>query len=96
MNNSQRKNRTRFKLKKNSSRKRLTVFRSNNHLYAQIINDEIGKTLASVSSLEKTFKDKKGVWKSPEEAKNIKGIKTGKSEKMSKSKTIFFVTHYLT
>jgi len=34
----------------------------------------------------KTFKDKNGIWKSPEEAKNIKGIETGKSEKMSKSK----------
>ena len=55
----ERKKRTRFKLKKVSSRKRLTVFRSNNHLYAQIINDEQGITLASVSSLEKSFKDKK-------------------------------------
>ena len=59
MNNSQRKNRTRFKLKNVSSRKRLSVFKSNNHLYAQIINDEIGATLASVSSLEKSFKGKK-------------------------------------
>ena len=55
---SRRKNRIRFKLKNVSSRKRLTVFKSNNHLYAQIINDEMGTTLASVSSLEKYFKDK--------------------------------------
>ena len=59
MNNLHRKNRTRFKIKKISSRKRLTVFRSNNHLYAQIINDEQGMTLASVSSLEKSFQNKK-------------------------------------
>ena len=59
MNNLERKKRTRFKLKKVSSRKRLTVFRSNNHLYAQIINDEEGATLACVSSLEKSFKNKK-------------------------------------
>ena len=59
MNNLERKKRTRFKLKKVSSRKRLTVFRSNNHLYAQIINDEQGITLASVSSLEKSFKNRK-------------------------------------
>ena len=59
MNNLHRKNRTRFKIKKISSRKRLTVFRSNNHLYAQIINDEQGITIASVSSLEKSFKNKK-------------------------------------
>ena len=54
-----RKKRTRFKLKRISERKRLTVFKSNNHLYAQIINDEIGQTLASVSSLEKIFQNNK-------------------------------------
>jgi len=59
MNNLHRKNRTRFKIKKISSRKRLTVFRSNHHLYAQIINDDQGITIASVSSLEKSFKNKK-------------------------------------
>ena len=59
MNKLERKKRTRFKLKKVSSRKRLTVFRSNNHLYAQIINDEQGITLASASSLEKSFKNRK-------------------------------------
>ena len=59
MNKLERKNRTRFKLKKASSRKRLSVFRSNNHLYAQIINDEQGTTLACVSSLEKSFQNKK-------------------------------------
>ena len=59
MNKLERKKRTRFKLKKVSSRKRLSVFRSNNHLYAQIINDEQGTTLACVSSLEKSFQDKK-------------------------------------
>ena len=59
MNNLHRKNRTRFKIKKISSRKRLTVFRSNHHLYAQIINDEQGITIACVSSLEKSFKNKK-------------------------------------
>ena len=59
MNKLERKKRTRFKLKKVSSRKRLTVFRSNNHLYAQIINDEQGTTLACVSSLEKSFQNKK-------------------------------------
>ena len=59
MNKLERKNRTRFKLKKVSARKRLSVFRSNNHLYAQIINDEQGTTLACVSSLEKSFQNKK-------------------------------------
>ena len=47
--------RTRFKLKKVSKRNRLTVFRSNNHLYAQVIDDVAGFTLASASSLEKNI-----------------------------------------
>ena len=54
-----RKNRTRYKLKKVTDRKRLTVFRSNNHIYAQIINDDIGKTLVSASSMEKEIKSEK-------------------------------------
>lgn len=47
-----RKKRTRVKLKKVSSRSRLSVFRSNNHIYAQVIDDTKGLTLASASSLE--------------------------------------------
>ena len=50
-----RSQRTRFKLKKISKRNRLSVFKSNNHLYAQIIDDISGTTLASASSLEKTI-----------------------------------------
>ena len=60
-----RKKRVRFKLKKVTSRKRLTVFRSNKHLYAQVIDDSIGKTLASASSKEKgidtNIKDRKSM-----------------------------------
>ena len=44
--------RIRTKLKKVSSRNRLSVFRSNNHIYAQVIDDTKGLTLASASSLE--------------------------------------------
>ena len=54
-----RKERIRFKSKKVSKRNRLSVFRSNNHLYAQLIDDSNGITLASASSLEKSIKEKK-------------------------------------
>ena len=37
-------------------RPRLAVFRSNNHMYAQIIDDTVGKTLAAASALEKDVK----------------------------------------
>ena len=48
----------RFKLKKISDRNRLTVFRSNCHLYAQLIDDKKGVTIASSSSIEKSIKSK--------------------------------------
>ena len=54
-----REKRTRFKLKKYTKRQRLSVFRSNNHIYAQVINDELGVTLASASSIEKIMKENK-------------------------------------
>ena len=54
-----RQQRVRYKIKKFSNRKRLTIFRSNNHIYAQLIDDNKGITLASSSSIEKTIKDKK-------------------------------------
>ena len=47
----------RYKLKKVSKRNRLSVFRSNSHIYAQLIDDIRGITLASSSSLEKSIKD---------------------------------------
>ena len=53
-----RKERVRFKAKKVSTRNRLSVFRSNNHLYAQLIDDSNGITIASSSSLEKSIKEK--------------------------------------
>ncbi len=45
--------RVRYKLKKVSSRNRLSVFRSNNHIYAQVIDDSKGVTIASASTIEK-------------------------------------------
>ena len=39
-----------------AERPRLAVFRSNNHMYAQIIDDTVGNTLVSASTLEKSVK----------------------------------------
>jgi large subunit ribosomal protein L18 len=43
-----------------AARPRLAVFRSLTHIYAQVIDDAQGRTLAAASSLEKTLKDGKG------------------------------------
>ena len=39
-----------------AERPRLAVFRSNNHMYAQIIDDTVGHTLVAASTLEKEVK----------------------------------------
>ncbi len=39
-----------------AERPRLSVFRSNNHMYAQVIDDTAGNTLVSASTLEKDVK----------------------------------------
>jgi large subunit ribosomal protein L18 len=40
-------------------RKRLSVFRSSKHIYAQVIDDDNGLTVASASSMEKTMREGK-------------------------------------
>ena len=49
-------NRMRNHLAGTAQRPRLAVFRSNNHMYAQIIDDTVGKTLVAASTLEKDVK----------------------------------------
>ena len=53
-----------------SGRPRLSVFRSSKHIYAQVIDDDEGVTLASASSIEKTARE---------------GLKTGASVDAAKS-----------
>ena len=52
--NKHRKLRNRFS--GTAERPRLAVFRSNNHMYAQIIDDTVGNTLVSASTVEKEVK----------------------------------------
>ena len=48
--------RMRNRLSGTAQRPRLAVFRSNNHMYAQIIDDTIGKTLVAASTTQKEVK----------------------------------------
>ena len=47
--------RVRKKVRGTAARPRLAVFRSNKHIYAQVIDDVNGRTLASASTVEKDF-----------------------------------------
>jgi large subunit ribosomal protein L18 len=61
--------RIRRKVRGTADRPRLAVYRSLNHIYAQVIDDENGKTLASASTSEKAFGGKTGG--NIEAAKNV-------------------------
>jgi large subunit ribosomal protein L18 len=65
-----RQKRVRAKIVGTAARPRLTVFRSNEHIALQVIDDSLGKTLASASDLIKTAP--------------IKGTKTEKAVIVSK------------
>jgi large subunit ribosomal protein L18 len=51
--------RLRLKVAGDAGRPRLAVFRSLNHIYAQVIDDSSGRTLAAASSLEPDLKSAK-------------------------------------
>jgi len=66
-----RKRRIRRKAKGTEERPRLSVFRSSKHIYAQVIDDLSGQTLAAASSLEEEVLGK---------LKGAEGAKTGNRE----------------
>ena len=56
-----RQRRARYALRKAANgRPRLSVFRSGKHIYAQVIDDRKGVTLAAASTLDESFKAKTG------------------------------------
>jgi large subunit ribosomal protein L18 len=54
-----RHDRIRLRVEGSASRPRLAVFRSNIHIYAQVIDDGTGKTLAAASTVEKELRGSK-------------------------------------
>jgi len=88
-----RTNRIRFKLKLKPNL-RLSLFRSNNHIYAQLIDDSKGVTILSASSAEKDLKTLKS---SPKEIAFKVGevVGTRISEKKIKQKISFDRGPYL-
>ena len=55
-----RRHRVRRFIRGTAERPRLSVFRAHKHIYAQIIDDATGRTLASASTMDKQFRDAAG------------------------------------
>jgi large subunit ribosomal protein L18 len=82
-----RKKRVRKKIYGTPDRPRLSVFRSNRHIYAQIIDDTVGRTLVSVSTMEKGF-DSAGKSKT-EAALEAGRILAGRAKEKGIEKVVF-------
>jgi len=83
---SQRKRRVRAKIVGTESRPRLSVFRSNTHIYGQIVNDEKGETLISFSDI----KIKKEAKMTKTQIAAVVGEEVAKKALAKKIKTIVF------
>tara|TARA_Y100000310_G_C20335680_1_gene647380 strand:+ start:62 stop:421 length:360 start_codon:yes stop_codon:yes gene_type:complete len=88
--------RTRQKIKKSANgRYRLSVFRSSNNIYAQIIDDDKGKTLLSSSTLDKKIKSKFKNTGNKEAASEIGKILAEKAKEKGIKKVIFDRGRYI-
>jgi large subunit ribosomal protein L18 len=66
-----RKMRVRKKLKGTSSKPRLCVSKTNRHLYVQMIDDHLGKTLLGIGTMSKSFQEGSFAKKSKAAAREI-------------------------
>ena len=88
-----RKLRIRAVLQGTSERPRLSVFRSNQHLYVQVVDDVKGHTLLSASTLEEGMRDK--VFATVEGAKTLGGLLAKKALAKNITQVVFDRGGYL-
>lgn len=84
-----RKARVRKSVQGTSSRPRLNVFRSNAHIYAQIIDDAAGRTLVSASSLVPSLRSKLKSGGTKEAAKFVGQLLAEQAKIINISKVVF-------
>jgi large subunit ribosomal protein L18 len=82
-NSEKRKLRNRKKLNNDAKRLRISIFKSNRHFYAQLINDEKGVTLTSASTLDAKIR---GVCKGRVNAETVKQVFSLMVERLSDMK----------
>ena len=68
---------------------RLSVFKSNMHIFAQLIDDDSGFTIASAGTVTKDFRDRKLDKKSKEAARQV-GVKLAEAAKQKNISNVVF------
>lgn len=87
--------RVRKKINGTAERPRLSVFRSSKHIYAQLIDDEKGITLASASTLDKELRDKISNGGSVEAARQVGELIARRAKEKGVAKVVFDRGGYL-
>ncbi len=84
-----RRQRIRRKITGSEARPRLSVFRSDRHIYAQIIDDGKGQTLAAASTLSGELKGKLSGLKKSDAAKEVGKLLAAKAKEKGISQVVF-------
>jgi large subunit ribosomal protein L18 len=87
--------RVRKKINGTAERPRLSVFRSSKHIYAQLIDDEKGITLASASTLDKELRGKIANGGSVEAARQVGELIAKRAKEKGVAKVVFDRGGYL-
>lgn len=90
-----RKKRIRRKLSGNPERPRLTVFRSDKHIYAQIIDDTTGATLVAVSTLSPEYRQADPTQGKLNAAKRVGEMIARKAQERGITKVVFDRSGYI-
>lgn len=81
--------RVRKKVYGTAERPRLCVFRSEKHIYAQVINDDLGTTLAAASSTDKELKETLALGSNKEAAKAVGSLIAKKAIEKGVKEVVF-------
>jgi large subunit ribosomal protein L18 len=81
--------RVRKKVYGTAERPRLCVFRSEKHIYAQVINDDLGTTLAAASSTDKELKETLALGSNKEAAKAVGSLVAKKAIEKGVKEVVF-------
>lgn len=81
--------RARQKLTGTPERPRLNVYRSLDHIYAQVIDDTVGNTIVSASTLDKELKDKLDKTSNKEAAKLVGELVAKRAQEKGINEVVF-------
>ena len=81
--------RVRKKVRGTAERPRLAVFRSNNHIYAQVIDDVAGRTLAAASTADASVKSAGGGTGNIDAAKRVGALVAERAKAAGVGKVVF-------